>query len=70
MTKRPQLAVTVADLAEQAGVSDQHIRNLIAAGRLEAMNVGKGARPVYRIPVEAAERFLARPAFAPTSAAA
>jgi hypothetical protein len=58
-----QRPLTVAEFAAKRGCSGQHVRDLIAAGRLRAIDIGRGSRPIYRIPADEAERALNRPAF-------
>jgi len=46
-------------IAEDLGVSVEHVLNLIGSGVLEAIDVGMGGRPLYRVPRESYEAFLA-----------
>lgn len=48
------------ELAQRLGVSISHARNLIASGKIEAVNVGSGSRAVWRVPICAIERYESR----------
>lgn len=51
----------VSEIAEKLDVSEQHVLDLIDAGKLRAFDVssgGKGSRHAYRIPVEAYQEYL------------
>lgn len=50
----------VEDVAVRLGLSADHVCDLIRAGALAAHNVGLGRRPLYRVPQEALNDFLAR----------
>lgn len=48
------------EVAKRLRCSGQHVRNLIASGKLKAKNVGAGDKlPRYRIPEEALVEYLA-----------
>ncbi len=51
---------TPDQVAEFLGLSGDHVCDLIKAGVLAAHNFGLGRRPLYRVPQEALDDFLAR----------
>lgn len=53
-------ALYVAEVAEKLSVTEQHVRDLIEGGELQAVNVGDDSRKFWRIPTEAYEHFLKR----------
>lgn len=50
--------LTVEEVAEQLSVDDQHVRNMIDEGSLDAINIGTGQRKFWRIPAAALDRLL------------
>jgi fibrillarin-like rRNA methylase len=49
------------EVAEKLGITEQHVADLIAEGKLQAINIaGKNctARQFYRVPVEAYEAYI------------
>jgi excisionase family DNA binding protein len=48
----------VHHVARRLGVTTQHVRDFIEEGSLRAVNVGKGSRKFWRIPVDAYQEFL------------
>ena len=48
----------VHEVAARLNVTEQHVRDFIEEGLLEAVNVGSGCRNFWRIPVEAYVAFL------------
>lgn len=48
----------VYQVARRLGVTSQHVRDFIDDGDLRAVNVGKGIRKFWRIPLEAYQAFL------------
>jgi excisionase family DNA binding protein len=48
----------VHQVARRLGVTTQHVRDFIEEGYLRAINLGKGARKFWRIPVDAYQAFL------------
>lgn len=61
MPSPPRKLLDLDEVAEHLGVSTQHVRNLINAKQLRAVNVGVGAKR-YRLKVTESElsRFLSR----------
>lgn len=55
-------------MAAQAGCSTEHIVNLIHAGKLPAINIGTGERPLYRVDRLAWEDYLAQAVVRPDAA--
>jgi excisionase family DNA binding protein len=51
--------LTVADVARRLRVSGDHVLALIHSGRLQAINVGLGRRPRWRITAVALDLFIA-----------
>ena len=54
-TGRP---LTTAELAEMIGMSCTFIRNEIDGGYLRATRIGRGRKPVFRIPLREAQRYV------------
>ncbi|MGD0901149.1 MAG: helix-turn-helix domain-containing protein [Thermoguttaceae bacterium] len=52
--------LTPPQVARRYGVSPDTVRAWIASGDLRAMNVGKGKRPRYRVPVESLKELDAK----------
>jgi len=52
--------LTPPEVAKRYGVSPDTVRGWIASGVLRAVNVGKGKRPRYRVPVDALKDFDAK----------
>lgn len=50
--------LTVHQVAEKLGVTEQHVHDLICAGQLQAVDVGGGSKRYWRIPIEAYEQFV------------
>lgn len=51
--------LTTRQAAAELGVSDRYVRSVIAAGTLEAIDIGTGgARPTFRISHEALAAFV------------
>lgn len=48
----------VSEVAQKLGVTDRHVINLIESGKLKAINVGRGERKFYRVPVNWWEDYL------------
>jgi len=48
----------VYQVARRLGVTTQHVRDFIEEGDLRAINVGKGLRKFWRIPLDAYQAFL------------
>lgn len=61
MPSPPRRLLDLDEVAEHLGVSTQHVRNLINAKQLRAVNVGVGTKR-YRLKVTESElsRFLSR----------
>lgn len=51
-------ALCVGEVAEKLNVTPEHIQDLIAEGKIAAINIGGGERKHWRVPVEAYEKFL------------
>ena len=55
----PELTLLmVYQVARRLGVTCQHVRDVIEDGDLRAVNVGKGIRKFWRIPLDAYQAFL------------
>ena len=50
----------IRHVAEELGVSGQHVRNLMKQGELEAVDVSIGKVPEYRISLASFEAFMER----------
>lgn len=53
-----ELSYTVDDAADVLRCSPQHVRNLMAAGKLKYKNIAVGPKPKLRIPGKALQAFL------------
>jgi hypothetical protein len=53
-------AVTPRQIAAATGMSHRFVLEDIELGQLKAINVGRGKRPVYRIPFREAKRYVKR----------
>lgn len=51
-------SLTVNDVAQRLTVTADHVRALITGGRIRAMNVSAGTRPLYRIDPEDLEAYI------------
>ena len=61
--------LTVNEAAHRFNVTPNKIRHLIAAGRLQAINVSVGTRPTYRIESDELTRFIRQETVSPNLAA-
>ena len=52
--------LTPPQVARRYGVSPDTVRGWIASGKLQAVNVGRGTRPRYRVSVDALKEFDSR----------
>lgn len=50
--------LTTQQAASRLGVSVRLVREMCASGEIQAVNVGRGTRPRWRIPRQALQRFL------------
>lgn len=62
--------LTTGQVAARIGATPQYVRGLIHAGTLDAINIGKGVRPSFRIPESAVAQFLQDRAVNPTGSEA
>lgn len=53
-TPNPRLAYSTAEVAEQLGITEQHVRNLISRNAIHSIKLGR----VRRIPTTEVERLL------------
>lgn len=51
--------LSVKSVAEEFGVTTDHILDLIHRGHLRAVNVGLGRKPRWKVPAEAITEFMA-----------
>lgn len=51
--------LTVAEVAARLDVTEQHVRDLIEEGKIQALDVGGGGNRYWKIPVEGYEKFIA-----------
>ena len=56
----PAPLLSTSDVARRLGVTGRHVRRLILAGKLPAIEVGSGPQPVYRVSPNALRLFLER----------
>lgn len=52
--------LTVDEVASYLGSTDQHVLNLIDAGRIGAIDVGNRSKHFYRIPIAELERYISK----------
>lgn len=57
--------LTTRETAARIRSTPQHVRQLINAGRLAAINISKGGRPRFRVSVASVEQFLRDAAVTP-----
>ena len=50
--------LTVRDVARRAGLSEAHVRQLIATGRLAAIDFGLAGRRCWRVPEDTLEALV------------
>ncbi|WP_405769249.1 helix-turn-helix domain-containing protein [Actinacidiphila glaucinigra] len=59
--------LTTGQAAARIGSTPQHVRGLIRAGAIQAIDIAKGQiRPRFRIPVAAVDQYLAAATVTPT----
>lgn len=62
--------LTTGQVAARIGATSQYVRELIHAGSLAAIDIGKGARSRFRVSEASVEQFLRDSAVIPTPAEA
>ena len=50
--------ITTGEAASRIGSTSQYVRELIHAGHLDAIDIGTGDRPRFRVAVDSVDRFL------------
>jgi excisionase family DNA binding protein len=58
LSRKSGRPLTTAELAAMIGMSCTFIRNEIDAGYLRATRIGRGRKPVFRIPLREAQRYV------------
>lgn len=59
MFPRDRKVLMVSEVAARLEVTEQHVHDLIAEGKLQAIDVGGGSKRYWRVPIEAYNAFLA-----------
>lgn len=50
--------LTTGEAASRIGSTSQYVRELIHSGHLDAIDIGTGGRPRFRVAVDSVDRFL------------
>ncbi|MFG3510225.1 hypothetical protein ACGF5F_32535 [Streptomyces sp. NPDC047821] len=58
--------ITTGQAASRIGSTSQYVRELIHAGHLDAIDIGIGERPRFRVSAESVTRFLRSRAVTPS----
>lgn len=61
--------LTTGQAAARIGATSNYVRELIRTGRLQAIDISKGARPSFRVAEKSVEQFLADSIVTPSEVA-